>query len=404
MLSELSKEARSYLQFMSARKYITLVILGIFLHQPITFFSISFFGKIYAVRIGLSGSVWAEDNAGPQTVPENQEPSEEQAPQEPNDETTRPNQDTTSTPEIYGPQRGYVDTVQGKISQRVLASAEWLDSFFEDKREIRESNRSYLRLRYGLFMEESTKTKIEMPSLNLQLRLPRLERLGKNINLVFESAPEAEPAGVPVQESNTGAQVLPAESRTTSAALHFLLQKTAKQSFIVRTGALLNLDQTLFFISPRYRLFIPLNSWNFRFTQDIIYRTGTPWQPKTEWETDTLLDLERKLPYDLFFRSYLEGIWLKNTDDYIYNLGFTLLEPLDSKRALSYGWNNRFLTEPYFNLDEILLSIQYRQNFWRKWLFYKVAPQYRFPRDRDFTGTPGILLSLEMYFGYVGSK
>jgi len=294
--------------------------------------------------------------------------------------------------------------VQAEISQRVLGSAEWLDSFFVDKREIRETNRSYLRVRYDIFMEENTKQKIEMPSVSLQLRLPRLEQLGKTINLVFESAPEAEPGGVPVQASDTGAQVVPAGSRTTSAALHFLLRRTAKQSFIIRTGSQFNLDQTLFFISPRFRLLIPLNAWNFRFTQDVIYRTGTPWQPKTEWETETLFDLERKLPYDLFFRSYLDGVWLKNTDDYIYNLGCTLLEPFDSTHAVSYGWNNRFLTKPYFNLDEILLSIQYRQNFWRKWLFYKVAPQYRFPRGRDFTGTPGILFSLEMYFGYVGSK
>jgi len=70
------KKARSYSQFMSATKYLTVGILAIFLHQPIiTFFSISSFGEIYADRIGIVNFAWAEDNACPQIVPENQEES-----------------------------------------------------------------------------------------------------------------------------------------------------------------------------------------------------------------------------------------------------------------------------------------------------------------------------------------
>lgn len=349
----------------------------------------------------------AEDNPDPTTVPVPQQESPEfsdtaaeqaqqQAPQQPIDEEETPFWALPpKAPE------GYVDMVQRDISHRVLASAEWLDSFFVDTRFVREENHSYLQLRYDLFTEKSSVETSLTPSFNLQLRLPELERLGRRISLVFESGPGEVPSGAQAPASNVGAQVLPAQKRPTSAALHFLLGKTATQSIIIRTGAQLNIDQSLLFISPRYRLLVPLNTWNFRLTQDVIYRTGSAWQPKTEWETETLFDLERKLPHDLFFRSYLDAIWLRNTDDYIYNIGCSLLEPLDSKRALSYGWNNRFLANPDFDLDEIRLSVQYRQSFWREWLFYEVIPQYRFPRDRNFDATPGILFRLEMYFGHI---
>lgn len=392
---------------MPVRKYIASLVMLMVLQQHAAHLSL--------IRIvdypAIVSVAYAEDNSDPPTVPVPQqespelsdtpaEPAGQQVPQKSIDEKEKLPPDKPAESEV-GWGMGYVDRVQGGISQRVLASAEWLDSFFVDTRFVREENHSYLQLRYDLFTEKSIEETSLTPSFNLQLRLPELERLGRRISLVFESGPGATPDGAPVPASNTGAQVLPAQNRPTSAALHFLLGTTATQSFIIRTGALLNIDQSLFFISPRYRLLIPLNSWNFRFTQDVIYRTGTAWQPKTEWETETLFDLERKLPNDLFFRSYLDAIWLRNTDDYIYNIGCSLLEPLDSTRALSYGWNNRFLANPDLDLDEIRLSVQYRQSFWREWLFYEVIPQYRFPRERNFEATPGILFRLEMYFGHI---
>lgn len=230
-----------------------------------------------------------------------------------------------------------------------------------------------------------------------------MERLGERINLVLESEPAVAPKGAPVLTRTSGAQVLPAKKPNTAAALHINIKTTPEQSFIIRTGGLLSLDQSLLFISPRYRLLVPLNKkWNFRFTEDVIYRTGTEWQPKTEWETESLFDFERKLPKDLLFRSSINGIWLKNTDEYFYNLGFSLRQPFGLSHAVSYGWNNSFVPRPSFLLDEITLNIQYRHKVWREWLFFEVIPQCRFPRDRDFRSTPGILLRLESYFGYTG--
>lgn len=391
------------MRFMPVRKHIASLVMLIFFQQ----LGMQPLPLLTACYPAIVSFAYAEDNPNHSTVPVPQQESpefsdtaaeqaEQQAPQQPIDEE--------ETPFWALPPKapdGYVDMVQRDISHRVLASAEWLDSFFVDTRFVREENHSYLQLRYDLFTEKSSMETSLTPSFNLQLRMPEMERLGRRISLVFESGPGELPSGAQAPVSNVGAQVLPAQKRPTSAALHFLLGKTATQSIIIRTGAQLNIDQSLLFISPRYRLFLPLNSWNFRLTQDVIYRTGNAWQPKTEWETETLFDLERKLPHDLFLRSYLDIVWLRNTDDYIYNIGCSLLEPLDSKRALSYGWNNRFLANPELDLDEIRLSVQYRQAFWREWLFYEVIPQYRFPRDRNFDATPGILFRLEMYFGHI---
>jgi hypothetical protein len=147
------------------------------------------------------------------------------------------------------------------------------------------------------------------------------------------------------------------------------------------------------FLAPRYRYFVPINPWDFRFTQEVIWKTDTTWQ------TNTIFDLERKLPHDLFFRTSAGGTWINTSKGYFYSLSFSLRHPLDSKRALEYVWNNSFQTRPVGELVEVFFSVRYRQNFLREWLFFEVAPQYRFPRDSQFKGTPGILFRFEMFFG-----
>lgn len=391
---------------MAVRKYIVSVVMVFVLNQSaVFFFSILSAGKASSDDRAIMSIAWAEDEPLPQPDPiQNQEsqqfpdsvgaPAGQQVPATSIDENNPTVQDSSSNPQEIAPKVGYVDLVQAGISRRVLATAQWLDSFFADKRTTREINQSYLQLRYDIFVEDGTEQTIQMPSLNFQLRLPELERLGRKVNLVFESEPAAAPDGAPSPISNTGAQVRPAETRSTSAALHFLVGKTAEQSFIIRTGSQFNMEQSALFIAPRYRLLIPLKTWDFRFTQDVIYRTDT------QWQTETLFDLERKLPHDLFFRSFIDGIWQRSTDDYFYTLGFSLLQPIDPTNAVLYGWSNSFTTKPSLELSQVNLSIQYRHSIWRKWLFFEVIPQCRFPRSRDFSFTPGILFRFEMYFGH----
>jgi len=50
-------------------------------------------------------------------------------------------------------------------------------------------------------------------------------------------------------------------------------------------------------------------------------------------------------------------------------------------------------------LDVSIFQVRYRQRFWRDWLFFEVAPQISWPRERDYEFVSGILLRFEMYFG-----
>lgn len=297
--------------------------------------------------------------------------------------------DTSSLPQPAGLESGFVDMLHHEISRGLLTTAVWLDSFFEDERVLKEENRSYIRARYDVFQEKKSGATYR-PTFNVRLALPQLE---KKAHLVI-SAESPEPAiNTPAPVGTTGDRIAPTDERNVTAAVHYILRATEEESSIVRTGVQFSHGSPVLFIAPRYRHFIPLTTWDFRFTQEAVWKTDTKWQ------VDTLFDLERKLQHGLFFRTSLGGSWIDGTNGYFYSLSFSLRQPIDPKHALDYAWINSYQTRPVYELAEMLFSIRYRQNVWRDWLFFEVAPQIRFPRSGNFDGTPGILFRFEMYFG-----
>lgn len=283
----------------------------------------------------------------------------------------------------------YLDRVHGGLSTGLLATATWLDSFFGDERYIYEDNRSYVRLLYDVFQEEGAKLLLK-PAADVRLVLPQLE---KKAHIVLSAEPTDLPEDAKTPVLVPGEQAAASEERNFTAALEYFFRNVPRESFIIRTGAQASDGQPVLFIVPRYRSLVPLDSWDFRFTQEVMYRTDTAWQ------TNTRFDLERKLFQDMFFRASIDGSWYDNRNGYFPNLVLSVRQAIDASHAVDYEWVNNYQTRPAYELTEVALRVRYRHSFWRKWLFGEVSPQIRFPRESNFEGTPGILFRLEMFFG-----
>ena len=285
---------------------------------------------------------------------------------------------------------GLVDTVHGGITQGFLASATWLDSFFGDERHEAEINQSQLKVRFDAFREGGTGMDYRRPNFDLRLVLPQLRH---KTRLVISGDPNedidatSQPPVVPSTQP-------PPKSVTT--ALQFVPLETKRSNFSIRAGIKFHNGKFELLLGPRYRYLVHFGSWDARYTQEEVWTTDIGWQVRSRF------DVERSLPNDLFFRTSLEGIWTEKVHGYPYALSFLLRHPLDRNRALEYEWVNSFQTRPTDLLTEELLVFRYRQRFWRDWLFLEIAPQARFPRDRNFEYTPGIMFRLEMVFGDIG--
>jgi hypothetical protein len=292
------------------------------------------------------------------------------------------------------------DTIHRSISEKIINSAIWLDSFFANERSLAEENNSYISIKYNFLLEDSYGV-TNNPGIDARLILPKLE---DKAHLIFSAEPDRPFSrnNMAVTEDVNSSQEIMGTPQTTTVsdkrrfatALQYFLESTKNQSFSIRTGLRFSGMEPVIFGAPRYRLLIPMNSWAFRFTQEVLYRSDT------RWHTTTRFDLERPLG-PLFFRSTVEGAWSEDTPGYFYNLNFALFQPLGIKNAITYEWINSFQTKPTGKLTDVILKVRYRHNIWRNWIFFDIAPQCRFPSERDHQITPGIYLSLEAVFGRV---
>jgi len=288
------------------------------------------------------------------------------------------------------PPEGVVDTVHGFLSHEVLATAEWLDSFFDDPRFSAEENRTTLKLAAQYTIERDSDSVFHAPS-SIRLRLPKLEEKAR---LVVSGAKEQDLEGR-VPESGTAASKLPgAQEGGSSIGLDYFFRATKAVNIAVRVGAKYRDKDLEMFVEPRYRKLWQFNPFAFRLTQDF------KWWTEFGWESTTTLDLERPLSKDLFFRTTLQGAWTEvDRDTYHYSLGFNLRQILSPRRVIQYELLNGFQTRTVNDLDEVRLTLRYRQRVWRDWFFYEVAPYASYRADRDFDFTPGIMFRVEMFFG-----
>lgn len=283
----------------------------------------------------------------------------------------------------------FIDILHRMMSSGLLSSAAWLDSFFADERYEAEANQSRFKIRYDAFREEGTGM-VFQPDIDLRLVLPEMRR--KTLLVV---------SGDPGENIETAAAASgppdildpPSPDRNVTTSLQYILRATEKINFTARAGARFRGGEASFFAGPRFRFLIPLSSWSFRFTEQLL------WFSDAGWRSDSRFDIERPFPNDVFFRTSLDGIWTEDVRGYAYSLTFLLRRPLDYRRAVELAWTNSFQTRPVDVLEEVLLVLRYRQRIWRDWLFFEIAPQTRYPRERDFNATPGILFRLEMVFG-----
>jgi hypothetical protein len=366
------------------------------LHQPVAALLSPFAGFAQ-----ITGLAWAEETApvdpeAPSVQPEvltaptgSQPPEGQQLPGE--EEKKPPAPEGPSTLEKLQKVPDFLELLHGELSRELLSTAVWLDSYFGDERYVVEQNKSYVRFRYEVFQEERAKILLR-PAVDLRFVLPQLEQ---KAHITFSAEPSETPADTGTPVIATSERIATTAQRNLTTALQYFFKSTPAESFIIRTGVQFSqsLGTLVLFTSPRYRLLIPLAPWDLRFTEEATYRTDTGWQ------SDTNIDLERKLPHDFFFRTSLDGLWLAGSKGYFYSLSFSLREVFDATNALDYEWVNSYQTSPVYELTEIAFRVRYRHSFWREWLFYEVAPQIRFPRSGNFDLIPGILFRLEAYFG-----
>lgn len=281
-----------------------------------------------------------------------------------------------------------IDATHARISKGLFSTADWFDSFFADERSVSECQESRLKLTFSALIKESEAVDFDVrPSFRIELPV-----LKNRLNFLLAGDEEEKDFQLtPLQEVRQ--QFLDSNRESFAASLRYFFISTMERNASVQIGVRFRNLMPVPFLEPRYRQSHFFDPWLLRFTQRVTALTND------ELEVRSTLDLDRKLNDKILLRNTADGSWFNGRNGYFYDLRVLLFHRLSSRRALEYQWNNFFQTSPNHNLEEIRLRVTYRQQIWRKWLFYEIGPQLTFPRSRDYRYTPGVLLRLEANFG-----
>jgi hypothetical protein len=287
-----------------------------------------------------------------------------------------------------GNENTIVDTLQQQVSETVVASADWLDAFFDDPNYLAEDNRTRLRVSFKSFSEDGEGTDFDV-DFSLRLALPRFEnRMQLIVSGETDNFDTTESDWEDIDDQISGR-----EDESLAVGLRYFFRQSERHNVSLSGGVRFRSGSPVVYVQPRYRYEKPLGQWNVRF----IERLG--WYSDSGFESQTQLQFERPVGDGMFFRTTGDLYWYQDEDGLYPKLRFALNKPLSEKAVVALQWNNYFETEPDAVLDSSVVKLRYKRQFYREWMSFEVAPQVVFPRDEDYDAVPGIQLKLNVDFG-----
>jgi hypothetical protein len=280
-----------------------------------------------------------------------------------------------------------IDTVRDTVAERVVLTAEWLDSFFADENYQSEANTTSARLRLSSFSQQGNGTDAKVKA-RLRLRLPNLEN---KVMLYIGGAGEDFNTSGSVWE-DTDNTLTGADADNASVAVRRFLREDERINTSIGGGVRFRSGTVVGYVEPRFRYFESFPAIDARFIQRFRWYTDVGLESQTE------LQLERTVWEDWFFRASTRVDWYEDDDGFFPKQGFEWVRPISERRVFSTSWTSYFSTEPKTELDTSVVNVRYRQQTWRRWLWFEVAPQVAFPNDEDYDPTLGLYLRLEAEF------
>lgn len=278
-----------------------------------------------------------------------------------------------------------LDSYRDTASRQVTRFANWVDNFFADDRIYDEKQGSYIKLNVLQTYFENGDP-IYDAQIKAKLDIPKTQ---KRLQLFIVSVDEDESDA---QQTSIDKTV---EKQEQSIGLQFFNPdlKLWKVTTIAGVRIHSGLDP---FARLKFRRLIEKEFWTYRFTESIFW-----FESDGAGET-TRLDMDRRLTKKLLFRSTTQATW-KNINHY-FDTGQDLIifQNINKHKSLAYQLGTRGIidsrVDPQVYATDYFLSVRYRQQMHKKWLYLDIIPSINHPRENDYKPVRSITLKLEIVF------
>ncbi|GAA0854471.1 hypothetical protein [Aliiglaciecola litoralis] len=275
----------------------------------------------------------------------------------------------------------WIDTMHKSISESVMDSAQWFDNFFA-KANKQEDQHALGEVRLRLGWEPRSRELNEFEAkLKVRVKLPNLKNRVDLILSDYEDNPDDKVRAGRVNDIN--------RQDNFSLALRYKNKPDSGLSHRLGFGR-----RFQYFAKSRYRDTANiLPDLNLRYDASIYYYN------RDGFGSDLGLGLDYDYSKEMLLRFENRFYFRDKSKDWLWQHSWQALQQINDRTAVVYGYYIEGLSRPNYRLEEYLLSVKFRRNTQREWLFYDIEPFILWRRDENFSASFGIALRIEGFFG-----
>lgn len=266
-----------------------------------------------------------------------------------------------------------LESTQELFGMRVNTVANRLDLFFADQRADDELARSRIRIRQRYEVRERASLRDDF-IIRFNIRLPKLEEKFK-----FEF--EDKSAKKERQKAISGANEDIAQN-----------ELNKKWQFRADVGVNASIPPRVF-TRARVRKNMTSGDIIHRFVEEVA------WYSDRDWEENTSLDSDLSLGDEVLLRFRNTSDWKVTRKDFKTGHGPSLIQKISDNDAISFNAGLTTIVDESWYVDNYRLSINYRRNLYKQWIYFDFIPGLDFPKIWSFRRTPFIAVQLEVLFG-----
>jgi hypothetical protein len=262
-----------------------------------------------------------------------------------------------------------------------------IDEFFKNDKYIEETAKSFLRVRFGSFIQSKDLTTF---NYKLSAHIP-LSKSKKNFNLFIYDI-----------EKNYFDDTVP-ETSNTSGTPEVGVNYFAEEFHGIDSKYSIGVRGLSAFVRARYSKAFKAGEWTIQPTQQFKYST------KYDFEEETNLYFDKPLDWSSLFRTTLHRRTKVDQSGMDYRVSFSYA--LTPKNNIGLGltqsfWGNTKYTctlepEEYSGISNYVTTFNWRKNIWREWIAYELQPGVSFHRQYDYEPNYMLRLNLDFYFGSI---
>ncbi len=276
----------------------------------------------------------------------------------------------------------WLDSMHNSVVKSVSSSALWFDDFFAlDESAGTKSARGEARIRLG--WEPRSRDLLEFETrFKVKVKLPNLKN---RVDLVFSDYDD-EQADNPLNVLQNNRDE---DNNRFNLALRW--RSHSDSGFSHRLGVGRGLQV---FAKSRYRNQLTFSdAFNLRWeAAGYLYsRDGLGAEISGQFSyqhSDTEIS---RFNHHFYYRD--------RTNDWFWQQNIQYLSQLDIANAYIVGVYFEGKSQPTYQLDEYLVSVRWRKNALRDWLFFELEPFVLWRRDENFSASYGLAFRVEGYFG-----